>query len=60
MSLNALVVLSGVAVFALPLAALGVVFSAKRLGDEKAGFYLAIIALVWCGFAGLGLTIAGR
>jgi len=60
MSLQTLAVLCTIAVFALPLVAVGLCFSAKRLGDSRAGFYLALTATAWAGFAGLALIVAGR
>lgn len=55
-----LAVLFAVPVFVLPFVAVGICFAAKRLGDFRASYYLALTAIAWAGFAGCVLAVAGR
>jgi hypothetical protein len=48
------------AVFVLPFVGVGICFAARRLGDESAMYYLALVAVLWFGAAGAALLLAPR
>jgi len=55
-----LATLLAVPVFALPFFAVAICFSAKRIGDDRASYYLALTAIAWAGFASCGFAVVGR